>query len=170
VGSFTLNANGSYSFTPALNYAGPVPVVTYTLSDGQGGTATATLSIKITTVNDAPSGTDKTISFLEGNAYTFNAADFGFSDTNDSPANQLTAVKITSLPSLGSLTLNGSVVSAGTILASSNSPRKQTATATVMPILRLKFKIMAERQTAASTWMSQQTPLLLISVTLTVLR
>jgi len=35
------------------------------------------------------------------------AADFGFSDPNDSPANSLLAVKITVLPSFGTLRNNG---------------------------------------------------------------
>ncbi|TEY43423.1 hypothetical protein CIG14_22415, partial [Aeromonas veronii] len=34
VGSFSLAANGAYSFTPAANYNGTVPVVTYVLTDG----------------------------------------------------------------------------------------------------------------------------------------
>ena len=37
-------------------------------------------------------------------AYVFAAADFGFADVNDSPANSLLAVKITTLPASGSLT------------------------------------------------------------------
>ena len=36
-----------------------------------------------------------------GQAYTFVAADFGFSDTNDAPANAFVAVKITTLPASG---------------------------------------------------------------------
>src|SRR5207253_696657 len=40
-------------------------------------------------------------------------ADFGFTDPNDSPANTLLAVKITSLPAAGSLTDNGVVVTVG---------------------------------------------------------
>ena len=46
-------------------------------------------------------------------ATSFTAADFGFSDPNDSPANALLAVKITTLPVAGSLTDNGSAVTAG---------------------------------------------------------
>ncbi|GAA4200928.1 hypothetical protein GCM10022289_13500 [Pedobacter jeongneungensis] len=53
-GTLTINTDGSYSFTPAPNYSGALPVVTYTLSDGRGGTATSTLTITITPVNDAP--------------------------------------------------------------------------------------------------------------------
>ena len=36
-GSLTLNSDGSYSFTPAANYNGSVPQVTYTLTDDAGG-------------------------------------------------------------------------------------------------------------------------------------
>ncbi|WP_374681439.1 DUF4347 domain-containing protein, partial [Accumulibacter sp.] len=49
-------------------------------------------------VNHAPAGTDRTVTTLEDTAYTFSAADFGFSDANDSPANVLTALHISSLP------------------------------------------------------------------------
>jgi hypothetical protein len=41
---------------------------------------------------------------LEDTQYTFTAANFGFTDPNDSPANALTAVKITTIPGVGSLT------------------------------------------------------------------
>ena len=34
VGTLTINADGSYTFTPAANYNGAVPVATYTLTDG----------------------------------------------------------------------------------------------------------------------------------------
>ncbi len=43
VGTLTVNANGSYTFAPAANYNGAVPVITYTVSDGQGGSDTSTL-------------------------------------------------------------------------------------------------------------------------------
>ena len=54
VGSLTINANGSYSFVPAANYTGAIPVITYTVSDGQGGTDTSTLTLTINPVNDVP--------------------------------------------------------------------------------------------------------------------
>ena len=46
-----------------------------------------TMTVDVTSVNDAPAGTDKTVTTLEDTAYTFTAADFGFSDPNDAPAN-----------------------------------------------------------------------------------
>ncbi|WP_103103015.1 retention module-containing protein, partial [Pseudomonas sp. LFM046] len=54
VGSLVINADGSYSFTPAPNYTGPVPTATYTVTDGTA-TDTADLSFAdVTPVNDAP--------------------------------------------------------------------------------------------------------------------
>ena len=72
-----------------------------------------TITVNVTSVNDAPAGTDKTVTTLEDTAYTFAAADFGFTDPNDTPANNLLAVKITTLPAAGTLTDNGVAVTAG---------------------------------------------------------
>jgi len=54
VGQFTLDGNGAYTFTPAADWNGAVPTITYTLSDGEGGTDTADLVITVTPVNDTP--------------------------------------------------------------------------------------------------------------------
>jgi hypothetical protein len=64
----------------------------------------------VSPVNDAPEGTDKTITLAENTDYTLAEADFGFSDRFDNPPNSLLAVKITSLPTVGSLTTNGVAV------------------------------------------------------------
>jgi VCBS repeat-containing protein len=57
VGTLLINTDGSYTFTPATNYNGPVPVATYTVSDGSLAT-TSTLSISVGAVNDAPVAND----------------------------------------------------------------------------------------------------------------
>ncbi|SHF89870.1 gliding motility-associated C-terminal domain-containing protein [Flavobacterium segetis] len=64
-GNLTINADGSYTFVPALNYNGTVPIATYTVSDGNTGTATATLVITVTPVNDAPVAVDDVITVPE---------------------------------------------------------------------------------------------------------
>lgn len=46
-GKLTILANGSFVFTPEKDYVGPVPTVTYQISDGQGGTASADLRINV---------------------------------------------------------------------------------------------------------------------------
>jgi len=52
-GGFTLNADGSFTYTPAVNSFG-TDQFTYQVSDGNGGTDTATVFITITAVNDEP--------------------------------------------------------------------------------------------------------------------
>src|SRR5256884_1639806 len=42
-----------------------------------------TLILLVTSVNDAPHGTNNTVSVLEDHSYTFATADFGFSDPTD---------------------------------------------------------------------------------------
>lgn len=54
VGELTLNVNGDYTFTPDKDWNGTVPEVSYTISDGEGGTADAKLNITVDPVNDAP--------------------------------------------------------------------------------------------------------------------
>ena len=66
-----------------------------------------TITLDVTSVNDAPSGSDDTITILEDGSHVFVTADFGFSDPNDSPADAFASVKITSLPTAGALELDG---------------------------------------------------------------
>ncbi|WP_244463611.1 retention module-containing protein [Aeromonas bestiarum] len=70
VGTLVVNADGSYLFTPAPNYDGPVPTVNYTVTDGTD-TVQSTLSIAITSV-DEPVGLAGLQ--LEGGELTLNEA------------------------------------------------------------------------------------------------
>src|SRR5438477_2587203 len=74
------------------------------------------MTIDVTSVNDAPAGTDKTVTTLEDQNYTLGAADFGFNDPNDTPANSLLAVKITTLPLAGTVKDNRVAVTAGQLI------------------------------------------------------
>jgi CSLREA domain-containing protein len=98
--------------TPVTNQNGTT-TITVTVTATNGRTATDTFDLQVASVNNPPAGTDNTVSTAEDNAYTFAAIDFGFTDPNDSPANNLLAVKITTLPSLGTLTNNNIAVNAG---------------------------------------------------------
>ncbi|WP_068956305.1 cadherin-like domain-containing protein [Pararhizobium polonicum] len=110
---------GKLTFTPAGNANGSgYAHFTFQVADN-GGTANGginldptanTLTINVTPVNDAPSGTNKTISTLEDTPRALTAADFGFSDSD---GNAFARVKITTLPGAGTLSNNGVAVTAG---------------------------------------------------------
>ena len=53
-GTVTVNANGTYTYSPAADYFG-ADSFTVTVSDGNGGNVTATVNVTVTPVNDAPS-------------------------------------------------------------------------------------------------------------------
>jgi len=112
---------GLLRFTPAAKASG-VAYASFTFQVQDNGGASSggvdlaspnTITVNVATVNDAPVGADKLITTREDVPYTFTAADFGFSDGNDSPANALLAVRISTLPAAGSLTRNGTAVTAG---------------------------------------------------------
>ncbi|WP_230182822.1 Ig-like domain-containing protein [Aquabacterium sp. CECT 9606] len=121
--------SGLLKFTPTANANGTgYASFTFQVQDN-GGTANGgvdldttprTMTVDVTAVNDAPAGTNKTVTTNEDTAYTFTAADFGFTDVSDSPANTLLGVKITTLPGAGSLTLNGVAVTAGQVISVAN--------------------------------------------------
>ena len=108
--------NGNLVFTPAENGNGePYASFDFKVQDSNGGTdgIANTLFFNVTPVNDAPEGTDKTITMLEDGFHTFSAAEFGFSDVD---GDSMRAVKITSLPSEGTLTLNGGAVNQNDVI------------------------------------------------------
>ena len=110
-----ISGPGSSSSHPAPNANGAgYASFTFQVRDDGGGSdldlSANTMQIDVNSVNDAPSGADKTIGITENSNHLFVAGDFGFTDPNDSPANTLSAVKITTLPATGSLKNNGSTV------------------------------------------------------------
>ncbi|MHB0988795.1 MAG: tandem-95 repeat protein [Bellilinea sp.] len=115
-------------FTPAANGNGTgYASFTFQVQDDGGGSdldlSANTLTIDVTSVNDAPAGANKTLTILEDTSKVFVAADFGFTDPADVPANNFSAVKITTLPAKGSLKLNGGAVSAGNLILVANIPQ-----------------------------------------------
>ena len=64
-GTATLNTQGKISYKPAANFNG-VETFTYTLRDSRGGTATGTVTVTVTAVNDNPIAADDTAQVLTG--------------------------------------------------------------------------------------------------------
>ena len=104
-GSLTLNANGSFGFTPTLNFNGPA-TFTYKANDGIADSNTATVTITVNAVNDAPVATSDSYSVNEDTPLNVTAPGVLGNDT-DADGNPLTAVLVSGpLPSQGTLTLN----------------------------------------------------------------
>jgi len=120
---------GTLVYTPAANASGSnYASFTFQVQDN-GGTANGgvdldqsanTITVNVTTFNFAPAGADKTITTNEASTYTFATSDFGFTDPSNSPPNNLLAVRIATLPTIGSLTLNGANVTAGQFVAAAD--------------------------------------------------
>ncbi|PYR72642.1 MAG: hypothetical protein DMF87_27580, partial [Acidobacteria bacterium] len=66
-GSAVVNPNGTVTYMPAVNYDG-TDSFTYTLTDGHGGSATGTVSVSVTAVNDAPAAVNDTAMTAEDTA------------------------------------------------------------------------------------------------------
>jgi VCBS repeat-containing protein len=137
-GSLTLNSNGSYSYVAnnaeSLDVGETVTdVFTFTVTDTQSATTTATLTITVIGTNDLPTSANATVYVNERNTdasygertpsanfiKTFASSDFAFTDADTSDSS-LSAIKIATLPSSGTLTLSGSAVSADQEIATAS--------------------------------------------------
>ena len=71
-GSVVDNGDGTFTYTPESNYSG-ADSFSYTVSDGAGGTDTATVSLTVNPANDEPVALDDSYSANEGSVLTTNA-------------------------------------------------------------------------------------------------
>ena len=99
------------TFVPDPDWAGDATVELKVESDyltrNDGDVTTETITVTIASINDAPAGSDATISIDEEQAYTIGAGDFGFADPSDGPPDALASVDIVGLPADGTLTIDG---------------------------------------------------------------
>jgi hypothetical protein len=111
-GTLAFGADGSFTYTPAPGYSGS-DSFTYIANDGQADSNVATVQLTVGAVNAAPVGVDRSLVVVEDGTLVLQRADFGFADPADSPANAFLGVRIATLPTAGTLSLYGAVVSAG---------------------------------------------------------
>ena len=161
--SFQAVKTGTFTFAPQLlsgsSYA-LYPVAVFPVAQvDPSQVSLVSDSINIVSTNHAPVGANKSVTTLEDTGYTFAAADFGFSDPNDTPPNSLLAVKITTVPAAGSLTDNGSLVTAGQFVsvADINSGKlvftpRPTPTGRATPPSLSRCRTTAAPPMAALTW------------------
>ncbi len=114
-GMLTLNTNGTYTYIPATGFIGTVNPVSYNISDGNGGTNSATLTINVIgnngnntfsndDANSAPQGDTMT-----GNVLTNDFDPESNAQSVTSATSNATTINIgnaTAIPGVGSLTLS----------------------------------------------------------------
>ena len=104
-GVLTLNADGSFSYTPNSNYNGS-DSFTYKVNDGALDSNIATVNLSITAVNDAPVAVNDSYSTNEDTTLNIPAAGVLANDSDvDTAAASLSAVLVSG-PAHGTLTLN----------------------------------------------------------------
>ena len=116
-GTVVINPDGTVDYTPNPGFNG-TDVISYTISDGNGGTASSTVLINVVPVADPPTSLDNTVTTDEEVAYTFAPSDFAFADQD--PGDSLVAVRIDTLPTVGQLLLNGNPVTVGQVVSLSS--------------------------------------------------
>ncbi|MDB5556906.1 MAG: outer rane adhesin like protein [Rhizobium sp.] len=109
-------STGTFTGTPDNADVGSFTVLVTATDDDliNHGQVTTSFTITVNNVNDAPTGLDKTVTASEDTAYTFSAADFGFSDIEN---NGFKEIVVSALPGSGELKLGGVVVEAGDHIA-----------------------------------------------------
>ena len=111
---------GNLKFTPLANANGAgYDSFQFTVNDGVAdSSASSTMTIDVTAVNDLPTATNTTVTATEDTAFLFTVTDFGFEDVDTS--DQLQSITFTTLASTGTLALNGSAVVSGQTISRSN--------------------------------------------------
>jgi VCBS repeat-containing protein len=102
-GTLTLNANGSFAYTPAADYHGS-DSFTYRASDGTATSNLATVAITVSSVNDAPTAANDTYTTAEDTQLTVDAP--GVLDNDSDPEGDTLTAVVESGPTHGTLTLN----------------------------------------------------------------
>jgi uncharacterized repeat protein (TIGR01451 family) len=97
------------TYRPNLNFTG-MDSFTYTIGDGNGGQATATVNVLVTPTNDAPTAVNDTFGVVEGSSN--NRLDVLANDSTAPDMNEALTVTVVGTPANGTATidLNGSAV------------------------------------------------------------
>ncbi len=111
----TVDADGNYSTSEDLSSLVDGDITVTASATDRNGSPLSDNDSGTLDVNDAPTGTDGTITLNEDSSHSFSADDFGFTDAD--LGDSLQAVRIDSLPTAGSLQLNGAAVNAGQVIA-----------------------------------------------------
>ncbi len=101
-GTVVVNPDGSVNYTPPLNYSG-IDNFSYTISDGNGGTASAMVTINVGATNDPPVAQDDIVTTDEETAVIVDALD---NDSDSDGSLDISSVNIIDLPDFGQASVN----------------------------------------------------------------
>lgn len=104
-GAVVINAGTSLTFTPTAGYSG-ADAFTYTISDGQGHTATATVSVTVSAVNQAPVAVNDIKTVKKNTTLTFDPR----ANDSDPDGDQISVIS-TSVAAHGSLSVFNNMIS-----------------------------------------------------------
>ena len=107
---------GALTGTPANEHVGDHENIVISVTDGIIATPVAlpAFDIAVTNTNDAPTSSGLTVSTEEDTAHSFGLGEFNFADVD---GDDLDSLRIDRLPATGSLTLDGTAVTAGQVIA-----------------------------------------------------
>lgn len=116
-----IDATHNAYWTPEANANGTLNAFTVVAKDNDALESDSAVQVTVSSaaVNDAPAGTNKTVSVDEDKTYTFSSADFGYADID---GNIIASVKITRLPAAGSLKLGDTEVTLDQAIAADSIP------------------------------------------------
>jgi VCBS repeat-containing protein len=104
-GTLTLNSNGSFVYTPTLNFCG-TDSFSYHAHDGQAGSNIAAVALHVTCVNDAPIAMADSYSVLEDSSLNSLSV---LANDSDVEGDTLSLTAVTS-PTNGTATLSGTAI------------------------------------------------------------
>jgi len=103
-GSLTLSSNGSFTYTPNLNFNGE-DFFTYTVSDGTNTSRVAKVNITVNPINDSPVALNNAYSTNEDTPLSINEIN-GILNNDTDPDNDALTVELRNDVAHGTLTLN----------------------------------------------------------------
>ncbi|HEX6829487.1 MAG TPA: Ig-like domain-containing protein [Burkholderiales bacterium] len=111
-GTATVNADGTVRFAPALNFNG-TGSFNYAISDGNGGTASSSVTVTVTAVNDAPLAVNDSATTATNTAVTINVLANDSDPDNIPPAaaNAGLTVSAVTQPANGTVVINNPATS-----------------------------------------------------------
>jgi hypothetical protein len=111
-GTASINANGTVTFTPAANFNG-TGGFNYAISDGNGGTASSSVTVTVTAVNDAPRAVNDTATTTANTAVNINVLANDSDPDNVAPAaaNAGLTVSAVTQPANGAVVINAPATS-----------------------------------------------------------